>query len=478
MAPTKLPVHQCGFSRREFLTSCAGLAAGMGIFGRPGGSTLLASDEAGTREKARIRLVFPYPDPDQPNWPNIGYDFAGHIEEIKSKFISQCPNSVFLPLTTKDGSKEEAERILKLDGEVDGYVIYLAGCLWGGLVPALAASGKPTVMVDNLYAGSGAFLMGYSGAKRAGHKVIAVSSSRFEDAADAVRCIETLKYLKQTTALVVGRDTDQGIQPVYGTTMRKVEFPEINAAYKAVKPADAGKVADKWIAGAEKVIEPSRQDIEKAAAMYLAMSGLMTKYSADAITVNCLGGIYGGNMVEAYPCLGFMQLDNDGVVGACEADQRSTMTKLLMLNLVGHPGFISDPVIDTAKNRIIYAHCVGSTKVYGPGGESNPYHIRSHSEDRKGACNRSLMPLGERVTTIQFDHEKKQVILHQGTTVENVDEDKACRTKLAVEVDGDIDKLLTYWDKWGWHRVTFYGDHKRQVRNIAGLLGFEVIEEA
>ena len=212
--------------------------------------------------------------------------------------------------------------------------------------------------------------------------------------------------------------------------------------------------------------------------MYLAMVSALKKYNANAITINCLGGIYSGQMPDAYPCLGFMQLDNEGLVGACEADQRSTITKMLMSNLTGCPGFISDPVIDTSKNQIIYAHCVASTKVYGPDGPSNPYHIRDHSEDRKGACNRSLMPIGELTTTVQFDHNKKQVIFHQGVSVENVDDDKACRTKLAVEVKGDIYKLMNYWDEWGWHRVTFYGDHKRQVYTIASLLGFDVVEEA
>jgi hypothetical protein len=81
-------------------------------------------------------------------------------------------------------------------------------------------------------------------------------------------------------------------------------------------------------------------------------------------------------------------------------------------------------------------------------------------------------------TTLEFEPGRKQVIIHQAKTVENVDEDKACRTKLAAEVKGDINKLLRYWDQWGWHRVTFYGDLKQPVEQVAGLLGFEVIEEA
>jgi len=37
---------------------------------------------------------------------------------------------------------------------------------------------------------------------------------------------------------------------------------------------------------------------------------------------------------------------------------------------------------------------------------------------------------------------------------------------------------MRYWDEWGWHRVTVYGDYKRAVENMAALLGYEVIEEA
>jgi len=58
-----------------------------------------------------------------------------------------------------------------------------------------------------------------------------------------------------------------------------------------------------------------------------------------------------------YPCLGHFQLNNDGWVGACEADLQSTLTMLLMTYLVRRPGYISDPVIDTATNRVVYLHC-------------------------------------------------------------------------------------------------------------------------
>ena len=155
----------------------------------------------------------------------------------------------------------------------------------------------------------------------------------------------------------------------------------------------------------------------------------------------------------------------------------STITMLALGYLVGRPGFISDPVFDTSKNQIIYAHCVAPTKVFGPQGPSNPFHIRDHSEDHQGAALRSLMPLGYMTTTLKFIPGRREAVIHQGKSVDNIDEDKACRTKLAVEVKGNIDKLLSGWG-YGWHRVTFYGDLKEPVAELCKMLGVKLIEEA
>ncbi len=115
---------------------------------------------------------------------------------------------------------------------------------------------------------------------------------------------------------------------------------------------------------------------------------------------------------------------------------------------------ISDPVIDTAKRQIIYAHCVAPNRMFGPKGETNPFEILTHSEDRQGASVRSLLPLGYMTTTVELASHRKELLFHRGKAVANIPEDRACRTKLAVEPDGDLEKLFTQWDQFGWHRVT------------------------
>ena len=88
------------------------------------------------------------------------------------------------------------------------------------------------------------------------------------------------------------------------------------------------------------------------------------------------------------------------------------------------------------------------------------------------------MPLGYVVTTVEFNTGAKQVLFHRGKAVANVPDDRACRSKLAVEPIGDLEKLFTQWDQWSWHRVTVYGDLKEPVFALADAMGWKVVEEA
>ena len=470
-------------TRRDFLTGCVGCAAAATCapaLAAPiqQASPIAAVGTASTpSDKTRIRLVFTHIPPEKESWPYKGYDYEGRKHELSAKLREACPHVEWLPATVQNA--EQAKKLLASDGPVDGYLVYMVG-LWPGATETFTNSGHPVLLVDDLYAGSGEFLIQYAAARRKGLRVAGVSSSRFEDVAEAVRAFEALKKMRSSVILdVVDRPLSpvaRAIEETFGTQVRKTGAEEINAAYRQADRAMAKEYSDRWLREARKLVEPTREEVEKSAVIYVGMRDLMKQHHAQAITIDCLTLFYGGKL-PAYPCLGFFQLNNDGLVGACETDLESTVSMLLMGYLVGRPGYISDPVIDTSLNRVIYAHCVAPNKVFGSEGRSNPYEIRSHSEDRKGAAVRSMMPLGEIVTTLRFNPASKEVVIHQGKTVENIDDDKACRTKLAAEVR-DIDKLLGEWDRWGWHRVTFYGDHKRAVETVSALAGFKLIWES
>jgi hypothetical protein len=525
MSNERLSVVQdevCGLDRRGFLSRCAGCALATGCAVGAWSAPAL-SKPADVEKRTKVRLVFSHIPAGQPTWPYISYDYESRKRELTRQLAQGCPEIDFLPVTVH--SADAARRLVAEDKDkkIAGYLCYMVG-IWTGAPQTIAEAGKPTLFVDDLYAGSGEFLVAFSAARRAGKNVAGVSSSRFADVLTAARSFarvkdtttaqrfaanctaairktykpagkETfgaidappkvdpaaaVKKLSESTILLIGRPMqpiESIITKTLGTKVVPIDYKTLDAAYRKADKAIASEYSHKWIHEAAAVVEPAADEIERSAAMYVGMRDLMKQHGARAITINCLGGFYGGHMA-AYPCLGFSQLNNDGFVGACEADMKSTLTMLTMSYLVGRPGYISDPVIDTSRNQIIYAHCVAMTKVDGPKGTPNAYQIRSHSEDRKGASMRSLLPLGRLTTTIQFDPSRKEILLHQAKTVANVDEDRACRTKLAAEVQGNIDKLLNFWDQWGWHRVTFFGDLKQPVQSLAATLGFKVVEEA
>jgi len=510
----------CRLNRRQFLAAgCGAACAGAAGLLTSAGAARAAAGEG----KMRIRIVYALHAPVQPgpDWPNVGFDFKPVMEKTNAGLARECPQFEFV--SSMATGPEQAQKILDEDksGAIGGYLVMQLNC-WNQVVQTIAKSGKPVLYVDFQYGGSGGFLVYTAAFLRAqAANVGFVASSRFEDLVEAVKCFDIVRKggaaaqfahattrvrmartpsigdlactsdpiqflstkdciqrLKEAKILAV-RDQNAGpAQPLLGIPMEWVSFAEINEAWKTADKDESRAVANRWRRNAANVIEVSQEPLETSAAMYLGMKAVLKKHGANAITVNCLGGFYGGH-IHAYPCLGFHELCNEGLVGACECDTRSTATMLMVTSLTqGRPGYISDPVIDTAKRQIIYAHCVASNKAFGPQGSTNPFTIMTHSEDRQGASVRSILPLGYMTTTLEADQGRKEILFHRGKAVANDPDDRACRTKLAVEPVGDIEKLFTMWDQWGWHRVTVYGDLKEPVFALADAMGFKVVEEA
>jgi len=518
----------CGLNRRRFLAGCAACGAAAVL---PAGRAIAATGARGAgddrRRLVRIRVIYSLHAVKQPgpDWPNVGFDFGPVMERINAELAERCRGFEFV--TSMANGPEQAKAILDQDKDaaIDGYLVYQLNC-WNRVVQTIAESGKPVLYADFQYGGSGGFLVYNAAFLRAGAGNVGfVASSKIEDLAAAMRCFRTVRRspeagsgamgfaaavkevrmsgtkaagdmgcvsdplrtisaaeciakMKASKILAVRGQESGPVDPIMGIPMENVSFAEVNAAWEAADKDESKAVADMWRKTATGVIDVSQETLVTSAAMYLGMKQVLARHNANAITINCLGGFYGGH-IHAYPCLGFHQLNNEALVGACECDVRSTATMLMMTLMTGgRPGFISDPVIDTAKRQIIYAHCVAPNRMFGPQGPTNPFTIMTHSEDRQGASVRSVLPLGYMTTTMDIRNGEKEIIFHQGKAVENDPDDRACRTKLAVEPVGDIEKLFTMWDHWGWHRVTCYGDLKKPVFELADAMGWKVVEEA
>ena len=510
----------CGhtFSRRGFLKR-----AGAAVAAAAALSPLTAVAQQTQDKKPRVALVFLSNSAGREMWPYPGYDCAAHHQEVLGLLGKGCPQVEFVPVVVQNPN--DVPKAVALKDSVDGYLLYfvtLSG--YGDAVAPIAQLGKPMLLANYYLGGTVQFLTGYSSLSRRGAAVAAVSTTRPDDlvavarefadvnktgvtaASFAQRCWEVyrrtfartgemkcledkvslngigecVKRLRGSRFLIVGAGKVKSGEErdFLGSKGIFVGFEDLQALYDKVDRDEAAVWAKRWTERAEKVLEAAPEWIAKAGAVYLAMLALMKQHGTDSITMNCLGGFASGQL-PAYPCLGFMQLLDDGSQGVCEAQPDDSVSTLMGRILTGRGGYVSDPDLDTSKNQIVYAHCMALTKVFGPQGASNKFRIRTlHNRDPRGCCAQSFLPEGYMTTTFRTNVARKQMVIHQAKAVGNLDSDHGCRTQLLGEVRGDIEKLFHEWDRFGWHRVTVYGDVKEPLMEFGKALGLEIVQEA
>lgn len=501
-------------SRRHFVRGCGAAFAAAGL--------VRTSGFAGETEPHPVRVGLVFLSKQGSGWPYPEFDVYACEKRVLDLLKKGCPGIHFVPVAVRKPT--DVKKAIAMKGRVDGYLVYVVTLNWNlqGAITTIGKLGKPMVVADEFLGGSGVFLRGYSALCRQGTPAAGVATTRQSDLVAVAQCFADVRkpgttpasfarqcrqaYRKTFAApgetkckddpvsltgigkcverfrkyrfLIVGRGKPGTKQDYLGAKGICVGFPELKALYDKVDRDKAGEWADRWSGEADKVIEPTAGWIRKAGAIYLATLELLKRHGTDTVTMGCLGGFARGHLA-AYPCLGFMQLLNDGAQGVCEAMPDDTLSMLMARILTGRPGYVSDPVLDTSKNQIVYAHCVGTTKVFGPKGESNPFRIRTlHNRDPRGVCAQSFMPAGYMTTSFRTDFARKQMVIHQARAAGNLDSERGCRTQLIGEVRGDIGNLFQQWDHFTWHRVTVYGDVKEPLMEFGKALGLKIVQEA
>jgi len=379
-----------------------------------------------------------------------------------------------------------AELISKLK-DADGVLLFhLSG--HGGDAPSQAMGqivdvGLPTAVFSQPFSGHG--WMYFPQWQKAGKKVVLLPTADWGELDRVVALMRVAPWLRQTRIIVVrgpqGTDaacSAEQVKEKLGAELIPITVEQTVEAHQAVDLKAAEAEAEQyWISKAKKIVEPSREEIISSARFYLAIKNIMIKQRAQAITSSgCMGR-------PAKGCLTFSKLNDIGLVGACEGDMDSTLTMLMFGYAFGIPGFISDPVFDTSSNALIHFHCTSATKMGGPASERLPFTIRTQSDSEQGVSLEVQMPIGQVVTCAKFIN-LDTMLISTGRIFKVTHDELGCRTQFWTEV-ADARKMFHNWGagilKGGTmtllHRVVFFGDHLRNVKNLGILMGFKVVEE-
>ena len=472
-------------SRRSFIErlamagGCAACMCGGPLFaGQTGGLTKIVSP--GCR-RSKLKVAKLYLGVPGAHWPTPKLNLEAEMNRYEAAFAKIHKEFADVDFVGNRliSKKEEVGQVLDALREADGVLLIHLSMGISAVLREMLAAGRPTVLFAAPYSGHEWAGFGALRKDPAGAKLECILSSDLNELAAAVRPFRALHHLRETRILNVtsrqlSANFSQAIATRFGSEIRVVNLERILAAYESVEPWAAEAEARQWIRGAAKVVEPPRSEIVNSCRLALAFEKLMAEDEANCITVDCYGTMY--RKLPAFPCVGFVRLNDMGLAGICESDLSSAMTFVMLQSLSGKPGFISDPTLDTSKSAIILAHCLGTRRMDGPDGPAHPYKLRTIMERQEGCVPQVKMRIGQKVTQAILVGTEK-VLYFTGTIIETPDIDRGCRTKITVRVDGDIEKL---WQNWshGLHRVTCYGDLTADLKRFCRFSGLELINEA
>jgi hypothetical protein len=400
-----------------------------------------------------------------------------YLDELGKKLGVEFVGGQTIP---PDKADDVAAQAAKADALL---VIYLSG--HEGDTPVLGKlfdAGVPAAMFFQPFGGHG--WMYFQEWRKKNKNVILMSTSDWADLDRAVAMLRVPVWMKKTRILCVGglqgtaaaRSAEQ-VKKKLGAELVTVDNKLILEAAKAIDAKAAEEEAERyWISQAQKIVEPKRAEIIDSVRYYLAVKDLMIREKAQAIASSlCMGTPRG--------CLTFSKLNDLGLVGACEGDIDSTLTMLLMTYGFGVPGFITDPVIDTAKNAMIHFHCTSATKMDGPGGKRLPFVLRNQTDTGGGVAVQAENRIGQPVTCAKLVNLDTMLVC-PGKIIEVSTSPLACRTQFTQTVR-DARQLFLNWSAGAFqggimamlHRVVFYGDYAKGLQELGDLMGFRVIEE-
>ncbi|HQO34025.1 MAG TPA: hypothetical protein PLG59_05160 [bacterium] len=463
---------QC--TRREFMEAGAAGAIALSTFGGLASNVMLSAAQT-PQQPIRVRVIF-LAKP-VPTWPTPYLDVQAECKRIDAELRKVAKQVPEIELAGGDllRVKEDLEKLKGTMDGVDGIIVFNLTSTVGHLVKGITEYNIPTFLFSQPYSGHDWSTI--ADMQKKGKRIDVMATSDFNDLVPGLRTFRTVRRLRDSKILwtgdVVSNKFAQQVAEKFGTQVLPISGDQMMAAYEAADKAQAAALAREMISQAKKVVEPSKEEIEKSTRFYLAMQNMLREAGAQAIAINCLGMFREGKL-PAYPCLGFARLNDDGLVGVCEGDLPSTLTMLTFAYLVERPGFISDPVIDTSKDAVIHAHCVAPTKMGGPDSKPCAYAIRSHMEDDKGAAMQVFMDIGQKITMARY-LDADAMMISTGEIVDVPESDRGCRTKITTKV-ADARKML-YQYTGGLHRVIFYGDHVQDIYRLSHFLNFKVIEE-
>lgn len=477
-----------GLSRRTFLHAVGGATAVLSAGPQRWLGGLAMAQPAGQPKKpAVVRAGFVYPPTETLreagyySWPGSTFDAEGRQLQYIGK-LQAMEAALGVRVSVERQPLDEGDNVTQFINQArveKPDALFLAPFKkghWPNITRIVEETKLPTVILGPL----GVLLAVQI---RELHKTPGVylinSLDNFEAVERAMRMVRTMSWMRQSRILNIARKAaeDRGV-PHLGTQVQTVANTGFIDVFKQTGATNEVKeLAARYGNDARRVFQPGDEDILDAARATVALRRVVADAKADAVMMDCLPGLQHPHQ-HVPPCMGFMDLRDEGIPAGCESDLDATLTMMLLQYLFDRPGFQHNPTVETESNHYFCAHCTSPRKMRGPGTPPEPYMLMNHAEAGWGCVPRVLFSPGQDVTiakylSVKSAEETPQMLVYSGQVVgcPSVPQAGGCRTN----AETTINELEDVTELKGHHLVMVYGDHAKALRRFCQMYGIEAV---
>ncbi|MCK4416886.1 MAG: hypothetical protein KAV99_01810 [Candidatus Latescibacteria bacterium] len=339
-----------------------------------------------------------------------------------------------------------------------------------------------------------------------------VAEARMDDLVEKIELFNSIRKMKSTKIMDVqvrgfGSEPHehwwrlnqeeylQKLKESLGMSAVIVDYRDLFKECLKAEEEKARKIAEKWmeeqsptkaIRNRRNVGGVTKEEVTKAAKLYLAGDKMMKELGCNAITMDATTWAacesFAESIGEEYLVSGSLPLTEfrlHGIPTCCQSDMEGLVTQALGEYVSGRPGLHGDFVIDPFNEVAQIGHCNAPINPYGDD-RRVAYSIGGESLRRPQVY--ADLPQEGPVTTIKANVLQRKISIWTGELVpgESIYKDffeSYCCNKLVAKTNAKLIYDNYDYRTFGNHNCCFYGDFRDKIKYIASLVGFEVVEQ-
>lgn len=263
----------------------------------------------------------------------------------------------------------------------------------------------------------------------------------------------------------------------YGFEVVKLPYDAIVPYMEAITDEEAKPIADKIINGSNDTKVNTDWFINDIK-YYLAAKKMMDVYQCNAFSTACheLCTSEIPQRMKFTPCMCHSLLKDEGIPSGCEEDLNALMAMMIMQYSANRPAFMGNPNHETDELLRIH-HAVPALCMNGYG--TKPLQYKLWAFTGQGFGGKLQVDFTENdddyVTLARFNPAGDTMCVKVGEVIRSEYADVYCSPYYYIKMD-DARTYMHNLAGFGHHQVLIFGDHMKQLKKIAKVMGFNILE--